>query len=505
MATEYFDIIIVGAGLSGIGTAKHLQDSCPTKTYAVLEGRKAMGGTWDLFRYPGIRSDSDMHTLGYNFKPWVDEKAIAEGPAIRHYIKETAQENNIARHIRYEHLVKTADWDSKDASWTLTIDDVKNGETRQLRCNFLLNCSGYYNYRQGHTPEFPGQEEFRGDIIHPQHWPEDLGYSGKKVVVIGSGATAVTLVPSIAERAAQVTMLQRSPTYMVSKPWKDRIANLLCKVLPNTWAYAITRWKNITLQQYFYHRTRNKPEKVKELILSQVRKQMGPDYDVERHFTPSYNPWDQRLCLVPDNDFFDVVRDGNADIVTDHIDRFTETGIRLQSGEHLAADIIVTATGLELVVMGEMAFRVDGKAVNLADTWSYKGLMVTEVPNAVATFGYINASWTLRADITAEWVCRVLNHMDKTGTSKVMPVIDDGIARSMSRRDWIDDFSSGYMKRAMHLFPRQGDREPWINPQDFKKDKAMFRSAELEDGALTFTTPDAAHEAVEMPDQRNAA
>ncbi len=486
---EHFDVIIVGAGLSGIGAAKHLQDHCPGKRYTILESRTAMGGTWDLFRYPGIRSDSDMHTLGYNFKPWIDDKAIAEGPSIRSYIEDTATENNILPHIRYQQRLEHASWSSADSSWTLTTRNPDTGETSQLSCNFLFMCSGYYSYKQGFTPEFAGRDDFNGTIVHPQHWPEDLDYTGKRVVVIGSGATAVTLVPAMLEGgAAHVTMLQRTPTYMASKPWRDSIANVLRAILPNSWAYAITRWKNTMLQQWVYNKSRNNPESLKKMIMKRVRKAVGPDFDVDTHLTPPYNPWDQRLCLVPDNDFFNVLRDGTADIVTDHIDRFTEKGIALTSGAELEADIIVTATGLNLVVMGEMNMEVDGQPIDLSKTWTYKGLMTTEVPNLVSTFGYINASWTLRSDITAEWVCRVLNHMDATNTQKVVPVIDAAVASAMPQRPWIDDFDSGYMQRMMHAFPMQGDKQPWLNTQDFKKDKKMFREGALDDGSLSFSS-----------------
>ena len=488
---EHFDVIIVGAGLSGIGAARHLQDHCPGKTYAILEGRAVMGGTWDLFRYPGVRSDSDMHTLGYQFKPWIDEKAIAEGPAILSYIKETAKENSITPHIRYQHLVEAANWCSADSRWTLTVAGRGTETGQRFSCNFLLMCSGYYSYREGFCPPFPGRDRFKGKILHPQKWPPELDYRGKKIVVIGSGATAVTLVPALAASAGHVTMLQRSPTYMFSMPWGDRIANLLRKLLPESWAYRITRWKNVQLQQYLYRRTRTDPEGIKKLLLDRVRKQMGPDYDVDRHFAPSYNPWDQRMCLVPENDFFIAVKEGRAELVTDHIDCFTETGILLRSGRELAADIIVTATGLNLVQVGEMDLRVDGREVDFSKTWTYRGLMVSGVPNLVSTFGYINASWTLRADITSQWACRVINHLDAAGARQVMPVISEDEAAAMTQRPWIDEFSSGYVQRVMHAFPRQGDREPWLNTQDYSRDKKMFRRAALEDGALQFTKPPA--------------
>jgi cation diffusion facilitator CzcD-associated flavoprotein CzcO len=488
MAVEHRDVIIVGAGLSGVGAGVHLHERCPGKSYLILEGRPSMGGTWDLFRYPGIRSDSDMHTLGYRFKPWRAAKAIADGPSILAYVKETAAEYGVDRHIRYQHLATKAVWSSEDAAWTVEALRKDTGDTVRFTCNFLFMCAGYYSYRHGYTPEFEGIESFKGTVVHPQQWPEDLAYAGKKVVVVGSGATAMTLVPAMAKDVAHIVMLQRSPTYVVSRPDKDVIANALRKVLPDRWAYAITRWKNVGMQQFLYHRTRTHPEKVKAKLLDMVRKELGPDYDVETHFTPSYNPWDQRLCLVPNSDLFEAIRSGKASIVTDHIDRFTETGITLKSGKTLDADIIVTATGLNLVVLGEMQFTVDGAPVDFAETWTYKGMMYSGVPNMVSTFGYINASWTLRADLTSEYVCRLLNHMDETGTRQVTPRLRE-TDRNMPARPWIDHFSSGYMRREMHRFPKQGDHEPWINPQDYARDKKMIRHGALEDGALIFSNP----------------
>jgi monooxygenase len=491
MAVEHRDVIIVGAGLSGVGAAVHLHEKCPGKSYLILEGRPSMGGTWDLFRYPGIRSDSDMHTLGYSFKPWREAKAIADGSSILKYVKETAAEHDVDQHIRYQHLATTASWSSEDSTWTVEALRKDTGETVRLTCNFLFMCAGYYSYRQGHTPEFPGLEQFRGTIIHPQQWPENLDYKGKKVVVIGSGATAMTLVPAMSRDVDHIVMLQRSPTYVVSRPDKDVIANFLRAVLPAKWAYAITRWKNVGLQQLIYRRTRTQPAKVKAKLLELVRKELGPDYDVDTHFTPSYNPWDQRLCLVPNSDLFKAIRSGKASVVTDRIARFTETGIALESGKTLEADIIVTATGLNLVVLGEMQFTVDGAPVSFGDTWTYKGMMYSGVPNLVCTFGYINASWTLRADLTSEYVCRLLDHMDKTGTTQVVPRLRPNDL-NMPPRPWIDDFSSGYMQRMMHRFPRQGDHEPWLNPQNYTRDKKMIRFSPLEDGALIFSRPGAA-------------
>jgi monooxygenase len=485
MTVEHFDVLIVGAGLSGVGAAVHLHERCPGKSYVVLEGRPSMGGTWDLFRYPGIRSDSDMHTLGYSFKPWTAAKSIADGPSILSYVRETAAEYGVDQHIRYNHFAKAAAWSSEDAAWTVEAQRADTGETVRFTCNFLYMCQGYYSYRQGFTPEFEGLEHFKGQIVHPQKWPEDLDYAGKRVVVIGSGATAMTLVPAMAKDAGHITMLQRSPTYVVSRPEEDSIANRLRAFLPGRWAYALTRWKNTTLQQMMYRRVRAEPEKAKAMIINMVRKELGPDYDVETHFTPRYNPWDQRLCLVPNSDLFQAIRSGKASVVTDHIERFTETGVQLKSGQTLEADIIVTATGLNLVVLGEMRFSVDGAPVDFGKTWTYKGMMYSDVPNLVSTFGYINASWTLRADLTSEYVCRVLNHMDETGAHRVTPRLRAG-EQNMPAKPWIEGFSSGYMQRMLPQFPKQGDREPWINPQDYGRDKKMIRQGALEDGALIF-------------------
>lgn len=485
MSTAYYDVIIVGAGLSGIGAAWHLQQHCPQKSFRLLESRDAMGGTWDLFRYPGIRSDSDMHTLGYRFKPWRQAKAIADGPAILQYVRETASENQIDKKISYAHALRRASWNSNKAIWQLEIFDRHQGKTVYMQCNFLLMCSGYYNYEQGYLPEFENIEQFQGTLVHPQHWPEGLDYQDKRVVIIGSGATAMTLAPSMADKTRELILLQRSPGYVVSRPDKDRIANFMRRILPEKIAYALTRWKNVTLQQLVYRRSRRKPEQLKKMLLKMVRKELGPEYDVDRHFTPAYKPWDQRLCLVLNADLFASIKAGKTRMITDHIERFTEKGILLRSGQELAADIIVTATGLQLQLLGGVSFDVDGKPVNFADTWTYKGMMYSDVPNMIQTFGYINASWTLRADLTAEYVCRVLNHMDALGVSQCTPRLrpED---RNMAKRPFIDDFSAGYMQRMMSLFPRQGDRMPWLNPQDYGKDKKMIRHGSLEDGVLIF-------------------
>lgn len=483
---QHFDVIVVGAGLSGIGAAYHLQTMCPDRTYVILEGRQDLGGTWDLFRYPGVRSDSDMHTLGYRFKPWTAAKSIADGPAILEYLRETVSENNIGRHIRFGHFVSRAEWSSDNAQWTVHTQDRATGQDVALTCNFLFMCSGYYSYKNGYTPAFAGIDKYEGTIVHPQKWPENLDYAGKKVVVIGSGATAMTLVPAMTATAGHVTMLQRSPTYVVSRPDNDPVADKLRKFLPEKMAYRLTRLKNTTMQQIVYKKTRTEPEKVKEQLLGLVRAELGPDYDVDTHFTPSYNPWDQRLCLVPNSDLFTSIRSGKASVVTDQITTFTRTGVELASGEHLDADIIVTATGLQMVTLGEMDFVVDGEPIDFSQTWTYKGCSYSGVPNMASSFGYINASWTLRSDLTCEYVCRLLNHMTKTNTDQCTPQLRQQDL-GMSARSWIDGFSAGYMERTMHLMPKQGDHAPWVNPQNYGADKKMFRKAPLDDGVMQFT------------------
>ena len=486
MTSEHVDVVVVGAGLSGIGAAYHLQTMSPDRSYVILEGRDGLGGTWDLFKYPGIRSDSDMHTLGFSFKPWTEAKSIADGPSILQYLKQTVAQFGIEKNIRYGQLVTQAQWSTDDAQWTVTSTNKATGASNTITCSFLFMCSGYYSYKKGHTPEFMGRERFKGTVVHPQSWPTDLDYAGKRVVVIGSGATAVTIVPSMADKAAHVTMLQRSPTYMVSRPDHDVMANRLRKVLPPKVAYSLTRFKNTWRQQLVYNKTRTDPDKVKQLLLGGVKMELGADYDIAKHFTPAYNPWDQRLCLVPNGDFFRSMREGKASVVTDHITSFTETGIQLASGEHLDADIIITATGLELVTLGEMDFFVDGNQVDFAKTWTYKGFAYSDIPNMASTFGYINASWTLRSDLTAEYVCRLLNHMRKKGVVQCTPRLREQ-DRSMKERPWIDGFSSGYMQRMMHRMPRQGDHEPWINPQNYRRDKKMFKHSPIDDGVMQFS------------------
>ena len=485
---QHFDVVIVGAGVSGIGAACHLRRSCPSKTFAILEGRTAIGGTWDLFRYPGIRSDSDMHTFGYNFKPWRAAKAIADGPSIRAYVQEAADEHGVVPHVRFQHRVLCASWSTNEALWSLQVERGDTGQRVAFACRFLFMCSGYYRYEQGYLPEFPGLERFQGPVIHPQAWPEDLRYAGKRIAVIGSGATAMTLVPAMAEQAAKVTMIQRSPTYVVSRPAEDAIANWLRRWLPERLAYAITRWKNMRFQQYFYQRTRVAPEAVQAKLLALVRKQLGPDYDVDKHFTPAYNPWDQRLCLVPDGDLFKAINTGKAAMVTDGIQGITAHGVQLESGQEVEADILVTATGLNLSILGDVEFRVDGKPVYFPDTVNYKGVMFSGVPNLANVFGYVNASWTLRADITCEYVCRLLKRMDKLRMRQCTAHLRE-TDQDMQLQPWIVGFTPGYMARAMHLLPKQGDRDPWRNTQNYPADRKMARRGPLEDGALRFTNP----------------
>ncbi|WOR14438.1 NAD(P)/FAD-dependent oxidoreductase [Hyphomonas sp. FCG-A18] len=474
-----FDVLIVGAGLSGIGAAVHLGKKCPGKSYVILEMREASGGTWDLFRYPGIRSDSDMHTLGYNFKPWDAQKAIADGPAILKYVRETAKDYGVEEHIRYNRKVVSANWDSQAANWQVEVEGPDGPETYTAR--WLHMCSGYYRYDQGYMPEFAGQDAFKGDLIHPQHWPEDLDYADKNVVIIGSGATAMTLVPAMTDKAAHVTMLQRSPTYVVSRPAEDGVANFMRKIMPNKMAYGITRWKNVLMQLFFYNMTRVRPKKVKERLIGMVEEELGPDFDVEKHFTPTYNPWDQRLCLVPDSDLFAALKDRRASVVTDHIDRFLENGIQLKSGDVLDADIIVSATGLELIWLGGMQVSVDGQVQVPHDLLNYRGAMVSNVPNMTSVFGYTNASWTLRADLTSEYMCKVLRHMDKKGYVEARPVAD-----GVEAADDFLDFSSGYVQRAMDRFPRRAKEAPWLMTQNYARDIFLMRHGKVEDGALQF-------------------
>ena len=475
-----YDVLIIGAGLSGIGAAVHLTRECPDKTIAILEARDRLGGTWDLFTYPGVRSDSDMHTLGFRFKPWEAEKAIADGPSILSYLKETAREYNIEALIKYRHKMVRAAWSSADSRWTVTL---QTGEV--LRCNFLFMCSGYYNYDAGYTPEFKGMDSFKGEIIHPQLWKDDTAYAGKNVIIIGSGATAVTLVPAMAGQTQSITMLQRSPGYMVARPAKDSSANRLRKYLPKHWAYAITRFKNVRFQSLLYKFTQAKPKWAKSMLLGHTQKVLGKDFDLSADFTPRYYPWDERLCLVPDGDFFDAVKSGSADVKTGHIDQFEAGGIRLQSGELLPADMIVTATGLDVQVFGGAAFEVDGQLVDFSKTFSYEGMMFSGVPNMVNIFGYVNASWTLRVDIVGDWVCRLLGFMADNSVTKAVAIAPPG----MVIRPWFD-FLPGYIRRADALLPRQGDQEPWLHAQDYLRDKRVLKSRPIDDGVLQFSAAD---------------
>ncbi|MBN9005768.1 MAG: NAD(P)/FAD-dependent oxidoreductase [Rhizobiales bacterium] len=480
MPVPHFDVLIVGAGLSGIGAGYHLQTKCPDRTFAILEGRDAIGGTWDLFRYPGIRSDSDMYTLGYSFRPWTSPKAIADGTSILDYVRDTARSNGIDKKIRFNHRVVSASWSSSDALWT--VEANHNGETVHYTCNFLFMCSGYYKYEKGHTPDFPGIANFAGRVVHPQKWPEDLDYARKKVVVIGSGATAVTLVPEMAKTAAHVTMLQRSPTYVVARPDEDAIANWLRARLPAKLAYGITRWKNVLRGMYFYRLCKRQPERVKNLILGGVRHALGPDYDLATHFTPRYKPWDQRLCLVPNGDLFRSIKSGQSSVVTDTITTFTPDGIELASGETLKADIIVTATGLDLQVLGGLEVFVDGARVDFAKTMSYKGLMYSGVPNLASATGYTNASWTLKCDLTCEYVCRLLNTMKAKGYDQCVPRRDPGV----TEMPWLD-FSSGYVQRSVDKFPRQGSKRPWRLYQNYALDILTLRFGRVKDDAMEFS------------------
>ena len=478
---EHVDVIVVGAGLSGIGGACHLKMECPKKSFLILEGRETMGGTWDLFRYPGVRSDSDMYTLGYRFRPWRDARAMANAPAILNYIRETAAEHGVDKAIRYNHRVRRALWSSDHARWTVEAEIGPEKTVVQLTCNFLYLCTGYYNYESGYTPEWIGVERFRGKIVHPQKWPENLDYEGKRVVVIGSGATAVTLVPAMAERAAHVTMLQRSPSYVVSRPAEDKIANWLRRCVPDTAAYALTRWKNVLVATFFYSLARKRPKVFKWMVARGVRNQLGDKYD-SKHFTPRYNPWDQRLCLVPDADLFRAIRGGRVSVVTDEIETFTEHGLLLKSGERLEADIIVTATGLLLRLMSGLQLVVDGAPVDLPQTLVYKGMMFSDVPNLALAVGYTNASWTLKCDLIAEYVCRLLNHMDHHDYSICAPRVND---RDVGDEPVID-FNSGYVVRALHTLPRQGSKTPWRLHQNYVKDLSLMRYGRLEDGTMEF-------------------
>lgn len=485
---DHFDVLIMGAGLSGIDAAHHLQKLCPRKTYVILEQRERIGGTWDLFRYPGIRSDSDMLTMGYSFRPWSYPKAISPGDDIRDYITATAHDEGIDRHIRFRHQIRRAAWSSQDARWTVeAVRKASDGrdEPVTLTCNFLFSCAGYYRYSAGYLPEFPNTARFQGRIFHPQAWPEDLDYTGKRVVIIGSGATAVTLLPAMAKTAGHVTMLQRSPTYIISAPEKDRIANWLRRVLPAMWAYKLSRWKNLCRLTLFYRLSQRYPNFIKKLLLKRAQDSLGADFDVATHFTPRYNPWEQRLCLIPDADMFEAIKAERASVVTDQIETFTEKGIRLKSGRELEADIVITATGLAMQSFGGAEIRVDGQRVDPGKALAYKGVMLSGVPNLASVFGYVNASWTLKADLICNYVCRLLNVMDKKGVRQVTPRSGDETAVA----PFVENFSSGYIQRALASWPRQGSKAPWRVYQNYFRDVFSLKWSSIDDGALVFSSP----------------
>ena len=489
-ATEHVDVLIVGAGLAGVGAACQLRRHCPDKTFAILEAREAIGGTWDLFRYPGIRSDSDMLTLGYRFRPWEEPETIADGASIRSYIRDTAREYEVDSQIRFRHRVVRADFSSEDGRWLVEVERADTDETVRLTCDFLYGCTGYYRYDEGFTPRFEGTECFRGQIVHPQHWPEDLDYDGKRVVVIGSGATAVTLIPAMAERAAHITMLQRSPSYVVSLPSRDPLAALLHRFLSPQRAYPILRWKNVLIAQVFYQLSRRRPRLVKRMIRRANERRLPPGYDIDSDFKPRYEPWDQRVCLVPGGDLFETISGGDADIVTDEIETFTEDGIALASGAELEADLIITATGLNMLFLGGIALSVDGEEVEPSETVAYKGMMLSGVPNLALALGYTNASWTLKCDLSAEHFCRILNHMDSSGHRVFTPRAPDP---SMPRLPIID-LESGYVMRSIDSLPKQGGRTPWRLHQNYARDIQLLRRGPVDDEGLELSSPPGAQE-----------
>ncbi len=482
MSDTHFDVLIIGAGLSGIGTACQITAAFPERTIAVLERRERLGGTWDLFRYPGIRSDSDMFTFGYQWRPWTDTKVLAPGASIREYIAETAEEYGVDEKIHYGLKIVSADWSSESSHWTVTAQHETTGEVREYTCGFLVNCAGYYNYDSGYLPHFPGVDRFQGQTVHPQQWPEDLDYAGKKVVVIGSGATAVTLVPSMAGTASHVTMLQRSPSYVMSVPALDKISPALAKVLPSSWVSRLARQRNIGIQRGLYQACARWPRLMRRVLLAQVRRNVGPDFDMA-HFTPSYNPWDERLCAVPDGDLFKALRSGEASVVTDHIETFTETGILLKSGEELEADIIVTATGLDVKVMGGIEFTVDGEARRVSDQMTYKAVLVEDLPNLAWVFGYTNAPWTLKSDLVAQYLVRLFQHMKDNGHAVVVPVDRDG---SRLEAGILDSLQSGYVQRAKGDLPRQGSHGVWKVRMHYGLDTKMLLEDPIDDGLVEF-------------------
>jgi len=495
-ATDHVDVLIVGAGLSGIGAAHTISSQLPAKTFAILESRGSIGGTWDLFRYPGVRSDSDMHTLGYRFRPWEKDRAIADGDAILEYVKETAHLDGTDKAIRFHHKVVGAAWSSEDARWTVDVLRTDTGATEQITASFLYLCSGYYSYDKGYTPEFPGMAAYQGQVLHPQFWPEDIDYTGKNVVVIGSGATAVTLVPAMAARgAAKVTMLQRSPTYIAALPGEDPIAKLLRKFLPKRVVFPTVRWKNILLFILNYQLAKKRPGVIKAFIRKEQERLLPQGFDIDKHFSPTYNPWDQRLCVVPDGDLFKEITKGTAEVVTDHIDTFTETGIRLTSGRELDADIVVTATGLQLQLFGGMTFTVDGEPYDPSKALSYRATMLTGLPNALFVIGYTNASWTLKADLVSEYAVRLLRFMDEHGWTMAVARNDDPTVKELP----LLDFKSGYVLRAIDAFPKSGSKAPWALKQNYALDMIPLRFGKIDDGHVRFSRPDAAGRPLAAP------
>ena len=480
--SESVHVLIVGAGLSGIAAAYYLGKRCPALSWAIVEGRGEIGGTWDLFRYPGVRSDSDMYTMGYRFRPWTGDKAIADGPSILQYIKDTAREFGIDPKIRFNQRVRQVSWSSKAAEWTVDIERGPNLEELQMRCKFLFMCTGYYRYDRGYTPAWAGMDRFRGEIVHPQGWRENLDYAGKRIVVIGSGATAVTLAPALAEEAVHVTVLQRSPTYVVSGPSRDETSLWLHEHLPFRLAASLARWRLILRSAYGFYLARSKPQETRADIMAGIRSALGPDFDVERHFGPRYSPWDQRVCLAPDADFFAAIKAGRVSIVTESIDRFLEDGVLLDSGETLPADIVITATGLQMRIMHGLRIVVDSDSVELVDTLSYKGLMYSNIPNLASAFGYTNASWTLKAELICEYVCRLLNHMSRHGYAQCTPRLD---VAAVETEAYVD-FSSGYVQRALDSLPKQGTRRPWRVYQNYLKDLLVMRFGRLHDDVMEF-------------------
>lgn len=483
MSSSKIDVVIIGAGISGISAAYHLQTMCPNKSFVILEGRDKLGGTWDLFKYPGIRSDSDMYTLGFAFRPWIDKKAIADGPSIMKYLNEAVEDYGLASKIEYGHTVQKACWSTSTSRWTLGVDVKEEGE-KIIECQYIFVCAGYYNYEKGFTPDFPGKDKFQGTFIHPQHWPEDLDFTDKKMIVIGSGATAVTLIPELASSGKHVTMLQRSPTYISAGPSEDKIANWMNDTLPQKLAYKFTRWRKIRTGQFFYKLARRYPKFMKGLMLKGVQKEMGEAYNAE-HFTPSYNPWDQRICLAPDSDFFEAIKSEKADIITDTIQSITESGIQLTSGKHLDADIIISATGLDLKFMGGIQVKVDDKEIDFANTVAYKGMMFSDIPNLNLAFGYTNASWTLKCDLSNAYFCRLIQHMDEHEYTMCVPRQHD---LNLNLESFVD-FNSSYILRYIDTFPKQGDKEPWKLKQDYFTDYKKLKKGRVDDGVMEFSKP----------------